>query len=61
MHQISPYTLKVDRDTFLKTLHFCLAQFNLFDIDIETHQKQKSKFITRKETRQMDRQDETKY
>lgn len=46
---------------FLKTLHFCLPQFNLFDIDIETHQKQKSKFITRKETRQMDRQDETKY
>lgn len=63
MHQISPYTLKVDWDTFFEnpTFHFCLAQFNLFDIDIETHQKQKSKFITRKETRQMDRQDETKY
>lgn len=30
-------------------------------LGIETHQKQKSKFITRKETRQMDRQDETKY
>lgn len=22
----------------MKTLHFCLAQFNLFDIGIETHQ-----------------------
>lgn len=53
--------LKSTRALFLETLHFCHAQFNLFDIGIETHQKQKSKFITRKETRQMDRQDETKY
>lgn len=50
MHQISPYTLKVDWSTFYVNPNFCHAQFNLFDIGIGTHQKQKSKFITRKET-----------